>query len=82
MNCDSVTKLIPLYFYGEVAPDEEEQVDQHLHECAPCAARMEQQRTLAAALDRRQTELPPALLDVLVKAKKYTGRGQRPSTVV
>jgi hypothetical protein len=63
MNCDSVTKLIPLYFYGEVAPDEEEQVDQHLHECAPCAARMEQQRTLAAALDRRQTELPPALLD-------------------
>jgi toxin secretion/phage lysis holin len=26
--------------------------------------------------------IPPALLDVLVKAKKYTGRGQRPSTVV
>jgi len=26
--------------------------------------------------------IPPALLDVLVKAKKYTGRGQQPSTVV
>jgi predicted anti-sigma-YlaC factor YlaD len=56
MNCDSVSKLIPLYFYGEVTPEEEDQVDQHLHECAACASEMEQQRTLAAALDRRQAE--------------------------
>jgi hypothetical protein len=63
MNCDSVSKLIPLYFYGEVTPDEEDLVDQHLHECAACAAQMEQQRTLAAALDRHQVELPPVLLE-------------------
>jgi anti-sigma factor RsiW len=63
MNCDSVQKLIPLYFYGEVTPDEEDQVDQHLHECAVCAAQMEQQRALALAFDRRQAELPAALLD-------------------
>ena len=63
MNCDSVTKLIPLYFYGEVTPDEEDQVDQHLHECAACAAQLERQRTLAAALNRRQSETPPALLE-------------------
>ena len=63
MNCDSVTKLIPLYFYGEVTPEEEDQVDQHLHECAACAARMERQRTLAAALDRRKLEVPAAVLD-------------------
>ena len=63
MNCDSVAKLIPLYFYGEVTPEEEDQVDQHLHECASCAEALEQQRTLAKALDRRQVELPPLFLD-------------------
>jgi hypothetical protein len=63
MNCDAVTKLIPLYFYGEVTPDEEDQVDQHLHECAACSARMEQQRVLALALDQRKLEIPPPLLE-------------------
>jgi hypothetical protein len=62
MNCDSVTKLIPLYFYGEVTPDEEDQLDQHLHECAACAAQMEQQRQLAAALEERKLEVPAVLL--------------------
>jgi anti-sigma factor RsiW len=63
MNCDSVSKLIPLYFYGEVTPEEEDQVDQHVHECAACAAELEQQRGLAAALDRRQAVIPPVLLE-------------------
>ena len=63
MSCDSVSKLIPLYFYGEVTPEEEDQVDQHVHECAACAAELEQQRTMAAALDRRQAVIPPALLE-------------------
>jgi len=63
MNCDSVTKLIPLYFYGEVTPDEEDQLEQHLHECAACSTRMEQQRKLAAALDQRKVEIPAALLE-------------------
>ena len=63
MNCDSVSKLIPLYFYGEVTPEEEDQVDQHVHECTACAAEMEQQRALAAALDRRQAVIPPVLLE-------------------
>jgi predicted anti-sigma-YlaC factor YlaD len=59
MNCDSVSKLIPLYFYGEVTPDEEDQVDQHLHECAACAGSNGAAAHLAAALDRRQAEIPP-----------------------
>jgi hypothetical protein len=63
MNCDAVSKLIPLYFYGEVTPEEEDQVDQHLHDCAACAGQLEQQRALAKAFDRQQSELPPALLD-------------------
>ncbi len=63
MNCDSITTLIPLYFYGELTPDEEERVEQHTHECAACAREVEQQRALAAALDRRQAALPPLLLE-------------------
>jgi hypothetical protein len=63
MNCDAATKLIPLYYYGELAPDEEDQLDQHVHECAACGTRMEQQQVLAAALDRRKLDLPPLLLE-------------------
>ena len=63
MTCDSVSKLIPLYFYGELSPDEEDRVEDHLHECAQCANALTRQRTLAAALDRRQTEVPPLLLE-------------------
>jgi len=34
MNCDSVTKLISLYFYGELSPEEEDRLEQHLDGCA------------------------------------------------
>jgi len=63
MTCDSVSKLIPLYFYGELPPDDEDRLEEHLHECAPCTRSLERQRALAAALDRRQVEAPQFLLD-------------------
>ena len=63
MTCDSVLKLIPLYFYGELNPDEEDVVEQHLHECAKCSGAVDRQRALAAALDRRHAEVPPLLLE-------------------
>jgi hypothetical protein len=63
MTCDSVSKLIPLYFYGELSPDEEERLEDHLHECADCTRSLAQQRTLATALDERQEEVPLLLLE-------------------
>jgi hypothetical protein len=63
MTCDSVSKLIPLYFYGELPPDEEDRVEQHLDECPECSRLVDRQRTLAVALDRRTAIPPPALLD-------------------
>jgi anti-sigma factor RsiW len=64
MNCDEISKLIPLYYYGELPPEEEEQVDEHTHECSACTRAMEQQRTLAAALDRRRVaDVPLHLLE-------------------
>jgi len=63
MTCDSVSKLIPLYFYGELPPDEEDRLEEHLHECAQCTQSLERQRQLAAALDRRRAEAPQFLLE-------------------
>lgn len=62
MNCESVTKLIPLYFYGELPPDEEDRLEQHLDSCAGCAREAETQRKVHAALDRRAMEPSAALL--------------------
>ena len=62
MTCDAAGKLIPFYSYGELAPEEEEQVDEHLHACLDCTREMERLRSLNAALDRRQVDAAPALL--------------------
>ncbi len=63
MNCDSVSKLIPLYFYGELTPEDEDQFEEHLHQCTTCTGELQKQRVLAAALDRRQAEPPQFLLE-------------------
>lgn len=63
MTCDFVAKLIPLYFYGELTPEDEDRVEEHIHECAGCSREMERHRALAAALDQRKLELPPMLLE-------------------
>ncbi|MGA2739396.1 MAG: HEAT repeat domain-containing protein [Bryobacteraceae bacterium] len=62
MNCESVAKLIPLYFYGELSPEDEDCLEQHLDACAACARQAESQRALSAALDRREIQPPAALL--------------------
>ncbi len=82
MNCESVAKLIPLYFYGELGPEEEDGLEQHLDGCAACARLAESQRTLCAALDRRELP-PPATLLVecrhgLMRAVEREGRVPRP----
>ena len=84
MNCDSVSKLIPLYFYGELTPEEEDPFEDHLHQCTLCTAEMEKQRVLAAALDRRQAEPPQFLLedcrgDLMAAIQGGAPRSPRPS---
>jgi hypothetical protein len=63
MNCDSVLQSIPLYFYGELAPPDEDEFEEHLHACPSCARQMEGQRAFAAALAGRQTEPSVAFLE-------------------
>ena len=63
MNCDQIVKSVPLYFYGELPPEEEERVEDHLDGCESCRAALEGHRALAVALDRRQMLPEPILLD-------------------
>jgi hypothetical protein len=63
MTCDSVSNLIPLYYYGELMPEEEDLLEMHMTGCRACALELEKQRRLAAALDRRTAPVSPLLLD-------------------
>jgi hypothetical protein len=62
MTCDAVHKAIPLYYYGELVPEVEEGVEDHLESCGECHAALERQRTLASALDQHELALQPELL--------------------
>lgn len=62
MTCDAVTKAVPLYYYGELAPDLEEAVEEHLAQCATCREELERQRAFAEALDTQEAPLPAGLV--------------------
>jgi anti-sigma factor RsiW len=64
MTCQSVTEQIPLYLYGEVAAQAEEEIEAHLHQCPACRAELEVHRRLHAAVDLARVEpAAPLLLD-------------------
>ena len=79
MTCDSVRKLIPLYYYGELTPEEEDRRRSTSTSAPPARVRWSRQRALAAALDRRKMEPPASLLAEcradLVAAVRRRGRG-------
>lgn len=62
MKCDWIVESIPLYYYGELPPEEEERFEDHLHGCEACGGEMERFRRTAAALDRREVQPPADLL--------------------
>ena len=62
MNCETVKNQLSLLLYGELSFDEEEQVEQHLSECAGCMAAMKRERVMHEALDETEAEAPAALL--------------------
>jgi hypothetical protein len=62
MTCDAVTKAIPLYHYGELAPEVEEGVEDHVQSCACCRAELARHKPLAAALNSYALSPSPELL--------------------
>jgi hypothetical protein len=62
MSCDRLKQSIPLYHYGELPPEEEERLEQHLEGCEGCRRELQRHRNMAAALTARETPLPAGLL--------------------
>jgi hypothetical protein len=67
VTCDSIKKSIPLYIYGELAPEAEENLEAHTASCRECSAELEAQREFARALNSH--ELEPSL-DLLVECRQ------------
>jgi HEAT repeats/Putative zinc-finger len=62
MSCESVSKDLALYLYGELSPEDEERLEVHVHGCEACRKELDTQKRLHRALDLRRTEMPPELL--------------------
>lgn len=64
MSCDSVTKALSLFLYGELSFEEEEAVHQHLDGCGDCRQALARERALHNALDEAALHPPADLLAV------------------
>ena len=63
MKCDEATKIFPLFLYGELSFEEEEQLEIHIDECGGCRDALAKQKAMFAALDRAEAMPSQALLD-------------------
>jgi hypothetical protein len=56
MTCAEVTHRIPLYSYGEVSAELEEQIESHLADCPECRQALARHRAFLKALDERDDD--------------------------
>jgi len=66
-DCDLIKNAIPLYLYGELSAEVEENVEAHLEGCPSCAKELAVQREFARGLNEH--ELQPSL-DLLVECRR------------
>lgn len=66
MTCEAAQKAIPLYLYGELPGEQEENVEAHMAECRLCQSELERNREFAATVNHH--ELEPSL-DLLVECR-------------
>jgi HEAT repeats/Putative zinc-finger len=62
MNCAEVIREIPLYSYGEVSSQIEEEIESHLSDCAACRQELARHRLFLERLDERPQVADMALL--------------------
>jgi hypothetical protein len=67
MTCEAAQKAIPLYLYGELPAEIEENVEAHMAECGLCQSDLDRYREFAAAVNHH--ELEPSL-DLLVECRQ------------
>ncbi|HEV8040243.1 MAG TPA: HEAT repeat domain-containing protein [Bryobacteraceae bacterium] len=59
MKCEDAKKSLPLFLYGELSFEEEEQLEVHIDECDGCRAALAHEKVLFKALD--DSEMSPSL---------------------
>jgi hypothetical protein len=67
MTCEAAQKAIPLYLYGELPAETEENVESHMAECGTCQSELDRHRVFATAVNHH--ELEPSL-DLLVECRQ------------
>lgn len=63
MKCDEARKTLPLFLYGELSFEEEEQLEVHLDECDACRAALAREKALFRSLDAAEMTPSPELLE-------------------
>jgi HEAT repeat protein len=63
MTCEEAKKNLPLFLYGELSFDEEEQVEIHVDECAACRVALAREKALFRALDGAEMVPGPEQLE-------------------
>jgi putative zinc finger protein/HEAT repeat protein len=62
MRCEEVRKTLPLFLYGELSFDEEENVELHIDECAECRGALDREKALFRSLDAAEARPDQGLL--------------------
>ncbi len=62
MTCEDAVKSLPLFLYGELDFDAEEDLHSHLESCTHCRDSLARERLLHSALDDRELDVSPFLL--------------------
>jgi anti-sigma factor RsiW len=81
MNCRELAELLIDFLSGELPPQHQQLVQEHLRHCPPCVVYLETYR-LTIQLTRRLPcqPLPAALIERLRKALDEIRRGPRPES--
>jgi hypothetical protein len=81
MTCEETRKNLPLFLYGELSFDEEEQVEVHMDECAECRVALAREKAMFQALDGAEmVPAPGALEDSRMELRRQLALAGRPVT--
>jgi hypothetical protein len=67
MTCQDAQKRLSLYLYGELAFSEEEELEQHVSECAVCERALAGEKAWHSSVNAEQADLP---LEVLASCRQ------------
>jgi anti-sigma factor RsiW len=80
MTCEEARKNLPLFLYGELSFDEEEQVEVHVDECPACRTALAREKAMFRALDGAEmVPAPGALEESRIQLRRQLALAGRPA---